>query len=74
MSLIFLSKPLEYTFVIIKISLIVLINTSFYEKIQDAKINSTKFGDLSYEKFVSSYRTYFILFMVKIWSNLNKYC
>jgi hypothetical protein len=58
----------------IKISLIVLINTSFYKKIQDSKINSTKFGDLSYKNIVSSYRAYFILFMAKIWSNLNKYC
>jgi hypothetical protein len=32
------------------------------------------FGDLPYQKFMPSYKTYFILFMVKIWSKLNKYC
>jgi hypothetical protein len=39
---------LECKFVINKISLIIFINTSFYEKIQDSSINSTKYDDLSY--------------------------
>jgi hypothetical protein len=46
----------------------------FYGKIQDSSINSTKFGDLPYKNIMPSYKTYFILFLVKIWSNLNKYC
>jgi len=74
MSLILLSKPLKCIFLINKINLMSLLMHSFYEKIQDSNINSTKFGDLSYKKIMPSYITYFMLFVVKIWSNLNKYC
>ncbi len=46
---IFLSKSLKCNFVINKINLIILINTTFFmKKIQDSSINSTKFGDFSY--------------------------
>jgi hypothetical protein len=49
MFLMFLSKPLECSFVINKINLIVLINTSFFmKKNQDSNINFKKIGDLSY--------------------------
>jgi len=48
--------------------LIILINATFLmKKIQDSNINSTTFGDFSYKIFMPSYRTYFILFVVKIW-------
>jgi len=36
------------------------------KKIQDSNINSKKIGDLPYEKFAPSYRTYFIQLVVKI--------
>ncbi len=46
---IFLSKPLQYDFVINKINFIVLINIAFFmKKIQDFNINSTNFLDLLY--------------------------
>jgi hypothetical protein len=58
MSLIFLSKLLECNFVIIKIKLIIFINATFFmKKIKESSINSTKSGDLSYYKYMSSYRT-----------------
>jgi hypothetical protein len=67
-SLIFHSKLLECNFVIIKIKLINFINATFFmKKFKDSSINSTKSGDLSYYKYMSSYRTLFILFMVQIW-------
>jgi hypothetical protein len=47
-------KSLECNFMIQKINLIVHL---FYEKIQDSKINSTKFGDLSQQKFMPLSKT-----------------
>jgi hypothetical protein len=45
----YFQTKLKCSFVINKINLIVLINTTFLmKKIQDSNINSTKFGELSY--------------------------
>jgi hypothetical protein len=68
---IFPPKSLEC---IIFINKIVLINVALLmKKIQDFSINSKKIGFLYYNFFMPSCRTYFNLFMIKIWINLNKY-
>jgi hypothetical protein len=57
------------------INLIVLINESLLmKKIQDSSVNSKKSSLLYYQNCMPSCKSYFVLFVVKIWINLNKYC
>jgi hypothetical protein len=68
-------KPLKCKIFINKNNIIVLLNVALLmKKIQDSSINSKKSGFLYYQIFMPSCRTHFILFVVKIWINLNKYC
>jgi hypothetical protein len=71
-SLILLSKPLECKFLIIKINLIVFINTSISLKKSKIPYQYHKIWWFIIQK-KFTYRTYLILFLLKIWSNLNKY-
>jgi len=67
-------KSLDYKIFINKNNKIILINvTLLMKKIQNSSINSRKIGFLYYQNFMPSCRTYFILFMIKIWINLKKY-
>jgi hypothetical protein len=44
------------------------------KKIHYYSMNFTKFDDLSYSKFMPSYKPYLIQFVIKSSSNLSKYC
>jgi len=74
---ILLSKSFECNFIIKKINLIILIHTTFFmKKIQDSNINSTKFGDLSYKTFMSSYKHILFYLWLKygaIWINIANF-
>jgi hypothetical protein len=68
-------KTLECKIFINIINIIVLINVALLMKnIQDSSINSKNFDFSYYQNFMPSCRTYLILFVVRIWINLNKYC
>jgi len=71
----FNSKNLECKFVINKNNLIIFINAPFLWKKSNFSHQFHKsWWFIMYWNFVPMCKTYFILFMVKIWNNLNKYC
>jgi hypothetical protein len=68
-------QPLECKIFINMIKINFFINVAFLmKKIQDSSINSKKSSFLYYQNFMPLYQTYFILFVVKLWINWNKYC